>query len=163
MYTKLFQIKAHFHNYINISGLPRWCSGKESSCQSRRHGFDSWVGKIPWRRISQCSCLGNPMHRGAERATVHGVTEPDTVENKHLLTYLLINIWSQYLPIDIDFSKYLVLNRYLIIKYNLKKFNYSISDMALWFDLTWFAFSGWLMILTIFCVFVYLPSIYFSF
>ena len=30
--------------------LPRWCSGKESSCQCRRHAFDSWVGKTPWRR-----------------------------------------------------------------------------------------------------------------
>ena len=31
----------------------RWLSCKESSCQCRRlrrHGFDSWVGKIPWRR-----------------------------------------------------------------------------------------------------------------
>ena len=31
-------------------GLPRWLSGKKSSCQCRRHGrhgFDPWVGKIP--------------------------------------------------------------------------------------------------------------------
>ena len=27
-----------------------WLSGKESACQCRRHGFSSWVGKIPWRR-----------------------------------------------------------------------------------------------------------------
>ena len=30
-----------------------WCSGNESTCQSRRcrwHGFDPWVGKIPWSR-----------------------------------------------------------------------------------------------------------------
>ena len=27
-----------------------WLSGKESTCQSRRYGFDPWVGKIPWRR-----------------------------------------------------------------------------------------------------------------
>ena len=32
------------------NGLPRWLSGKESSCQSRRHWFDPWVRKIPWRR-----------------------------------------------------------------------------------------------------------------
>ena len=31
-------------------GLRWWCSGKESTCQSRKHGFDPWVGKIPWRR-----------------------------------------------------------------------------------------------------------------
>ena len=30
-----------------ISGLPWWFRGKESSCRCRRHGFDSWVGKIP--------------------------------------------------------------------------------------------------------------------
>ena len=37
----------HMYTYI---GLPRWLSGKESSCQRRRHRFDPWVGKIPWRR-----------------------------------------------------------------------------------------------------------------
>ena len=33
--------------------LPRWLSSKESACQcrrGRRHGFNSWVGKMPWRR-----------------------------------------------------------------------------------------------------------------
>ena len=34
---------------INEAGLPWWLSGKESACQCRRHGFDSWVRKIPWR------------------------------------------------------------------------------------------------------------------
>ena len=33
-----------------LRGLPWWLSGKESACQLRRHGFDPWVGKIPWRR-----------------------------------------------------------------------------------------------------------------
>ena len=27
-----------------------WLSGKESTSQSRRHRFDPWVRKIPWRR-----------------------------------------------------------------------------------------------------------------
>ena len=33
--------------------LPRWLSGKESTCQykrCRRPEFDPWVGKNPWRR-----------------------------------------------------------------------------------------------------------------
>ena len=33
--------------------LPRWLSGEEPAChcrRHRRHGFDSWVGKIPWKR-----------------------------------------------------------------------------------------------------------------
>ena len=43
------------HVYM-IIGLPRWLSGKESSCQCRSWkgcGFDPWVGKIPWRRKCQ--------------------------------------------------------------------------------------------------------------
>ena len=31
-------------------GLPRWLRRKELACQCRRHGFDPWIGKIPWRR-----------------------------------------------------------------------------------------------------------------
>ena len=32
------------------TGLPRWLSDKEFICQCRRHQFDPWSGKIPWRR-----------------------------------------------------------------------------------------------------------------
>ena len=42
----------------------------------RRHGFDSWVRKIPWRRKwqpLQNSCLENPMDRRSWWATVQGV------------------------------------------------------------------------------------------
>ena len=46
-----------FHSLIYIfllefkCGLPRWLSGKESTCQCRRFsGFDPWDGKITWRR-----------------------------------------------------------------------------------------------------------------
>ena len=34
-------------------GLPRWLSGKESAHQCRRGGFNSRVGKFPWRRRRQ--------------------------------------------------------------------------------------------------------------
>ena len=46
--------------------------------------FDPRVQKIPWRsgegngNLLQYSCLGNPMDRGARRATVHGVTKSQT-------------------------------------------------------------------------------------
>ena len=33
-----------------MRGLPGWLSGKELACQSRRFGFNSWIGKIPLRR-----------------------------------------------------------------------------------------------------------------
>jgi len=36
--------------YMNRLQPPRWLSGKESACQCRKYGFDSWVGKMPWKR-----------------------------------------------------------------------------------------------------------------
>ena len=32
------------------TGLPRWLSGEEPTCQGRRRKFITWVRKIPWRR-----------------------------------------------------------------------------------------------------------------
>ena len=57
-------------------GLPRWLSGKESSCQCRTLGFYPWVRKVPWRRKGnplQYSCLGNSIDRGALWATPWGL------------------------------------------------------------------------------------------
>ena len=34
-------------------GSPGGTSGKEPTCQCRRHGFDPWVGKILWRKAWQ--------------------------------------------------------------------------------------------------------------
>ena len=54
-----------------LLGFPGGASGEEPACQRRRpkrHGFNPWVGKIPWRRDGsplQYSCLENPMDRGA--------------------------------------------------------------------------------------------------
>ena len=65
----------------DIYRLPRWCSGKEFTCQCRRckkWGFNPWVRKIPWRRKCnplQYSCLENSMNRGGWRATIHGVAK----------------------------------------------------------------------------------------
>ena len=62
-------------------GLPQWFSGKESTCNARDPGG---AGSIPgWGRspggghdnLLRYSCLENPMNRGAQRATVHGVTK----------------------------------------------------------------------------------------
>ena len=40
----------------SVKGFPCGTSGKEPTCQYRRHkrqGFDPWVGKVPWRRAWQ--------------------------------------------------------------------------------------------------------------
>ena len=34
---------------VLLTRLPRCLSGKESTCQGRRGGFDPWIGRIPWR------------------------------------------------------------------------------------------------------------------
>ena len=51
---------------------------KVSTCQFRRHRFDPWVRKIPWRRKmqpAQYSCLENSMNSGVWWATVQEVTK----------------------------------------------------------------------------------------
>ena len=68
----------------SLWGLNTAASGKESTCQCRRHrrrGFDPWVGKIPWRKkcnMPQYSCLENSTSRGTWQATVHGVSKSQT-------------------------------------------------------------------------------------
>jgi len=58
---------------IEYSGLPRQLSGKESTCQCRRHkrhGFDPWVGKILWRRAWQLTPVFLPGESHGQRRLV---------------------------------------------------------------------------------------------
>ena len=58
-----------------ISGLPWWLSSKESIGNAGDAGLIPRLGRSPGGGNSnplQYSCLGNPMDRGAWRATVHG-------------------------------------------------------------------------------------------
>ena len=51
----------------------RGSSGKESTCQCRRpkrHGFDSWVGMIPWRRAWQPTPVFLPGQSHEQRGVV---------------------------------------------------------------------------------------------
>ena len=65
-------------------GFPGGASGKESTCQCRRHRrceFNPWVGKNPWRRAWQPTPVflpGKLQDRGAWLATVNGVTKSQT-------------------------------------------------------------------------------------
>ena len=45
-----------------------WLSGKESTCQCRRHTFDPWVGKIPWRRKWQSTPIFLPWKSHGHRS-----------------------------------------------------------------------------------------------
>ena len=80
---------------VLYTGFPGSSAGKEPDCQYRRckrHGFDPWVGKIPWRREWKPTpvCLpGKFMDRETCRATVHGVAQSRTRPRTYTQTLLL--------------------------------------------------------------------------
>ena len=54
-------------------GFPGGASGKEPSCQckrNKRHGFDSWVRKIPWKRAWQPTPVCLPGKSQGQRSLV---------------------------------------------------------------------------------------------
>ena len=56
--------------FLRWIGLPRWPSGKESTCQCRRSAFDPWVRKIPWRRKWQPTPVFLPGKSCGQRSLV---------------------------------------------------------------------------------------------
>ena len=63
-------IHVHTHTYM---GFPDGASGKESACQCgrhKRHGFDSRVGKISWRRAWKSTPVFVPGEFYGERSLV---------------------------------------------------------------------------------------------
>ena len=76
---------------MSINVLPKWHSGKESTCQYRRHerhGFSSLVGKIPWSRKWQHTPMflsGVSHGHRSLQATVHGIAKRDTPERLNKL------------------------------------------------------------------------------
>ena len=74
--------------------LPRWLSDKKKNLPANAGDMGSILGseRSPGEEngsVFQYSCLGNPMDRGAWRATVHGVTKEDRM-------YLLTNNNNNY-------------------------------------------------------------------
>ena len=61
-------------------GFPGSSGGKESTCNSGDLGWIPGLGRSPGGGHGnplQYSCLENPKHRGARRATVHGMAESE--------------------------------------------------------------------------------------
>ena len=65
------------HIYTHFS-FPRGSDGKVSACNAGDPGSSPGSGRSPGEGNGnplQCSCLGNPMDRGAWWDTVHGVAK----------------------------------------------------------------------------------------
>ena len=76
----------HIHEvgitHLSSEGLPWWLRWQRACLQCKRPGFDTWVGKITWRR----EWLPTPVfwpgefhgQRSLEVYTIHGVKESQT-------------------------------------------------------------------------------------
>ena len=66
-------------------GLPWWLSGKESAYQCKRHRFNPWVRKIPWRWAWQPTPVFMPRESHGQRSLVSyslwGRTQTEQVNN----------------------------------------------------------------------------------
>ena len=82
--------------HMNFAGFPRWHSSKAATCQRRRHkrcGFDSQVGKIPWRSPWQPTSVFLPgkfrWQRSLKGCCTRGCKASDTIEPVHIHTWIL--------------------------------------------------------------------------
>ena len=92
--TQVSSLAGGFFTHWTTRGLPSSAAGKESAFSAGDPGSPPGPGRSPGEGNGnrlQCSCLGNPMHREAERATVHGVArvrhdlapKPPGLESQH--------------------------------------------------------------------------------
>ena len=80
--------------YVFLLGLPCSSVCKESACSAGDLGLIPGLVRSPGEGNGnplQCSCLENPMDRGAWRATVHGSQDSDT--NHHHRVFVLVIVY----------------------------------------------------------------------
>ena len=99
-----------------------WLSGKESTCQCRshrRHWFNLWVRKIPWRRklkpTAIFSFLDYPMDKGAWWAIVRGVVKSWTRLSNCACIHILLSIVTIPIYIPTSSSQRSIFSTFLLI------------------------------------------------
>ena len=106
----------NFITCMYLCGFPKWCSGKESTCQCRRHKrcrVYLWTGKSPWSRKWQPTPVFLPGESLGQKSLV-GCSpwcckELDTTEHKIAL-YVQILKWglnqtSEIKLVNLDFGE----------------------------------------------------------
>ena len=74
-------LEKEWATHYSVLGLPWWLRWLRIRLQSRRPGFDTCVGKIPWGREQLLTPVFWPEEfhgRGAWQATVHGIAKSRT-------------------------------------------------------------------------------------
>ena len=96
----------HNYNYSGLClGLPRWLSGRESTCQCRRcqrHGFYPWIGKIHWSKKWQPTPVFLPGEFHGQKSLADcspwGLKESDSTEHSRARTVCMV--WDGGLQIN---------------------------------------------------------------
>ena len=92
----LYGLTAHFFLALNNVplGFAGGSDGKESACNAGDLGPIPGSGRSPGEGNGhpfQSACLENPMHRGAWRATVHGVANSRArLSDRHTLQHSIV-------------------------------------------------------------------------
>jgi len=88
------------------TGLPWWISGRESTCQCRRHRFDPWVGKILWIRKWQPTPVFLP-------GKIPWTEEPGSLQSKESqrISHNFMNKQQLYIYIFVFKGKHLFIHR----------------------------------------------------
>ena len=89
-----WEIRARTTNSLVCFGIlvpPKvWFSGKDSTCQCRRHMFDPWVRKIPLRKEWLSTPVFLPRESQGQRSLADyspwGCKEPDMIEQLSMHT-----------------------------------------------------------------------------
>ena len=102
----------HLSPCAPLGELPTWLSGKEYAYQCRRckrHGFDPWVRKIPWRRKWQPTAVFLHGQRSVA-ATAYGVAKSRT----RLSTHTPLVNWASAWPLLVHAGLHQNINTNLI-------------------------------------------------
>ena len=99
----------HSKHFISIISFnPYITLGKKPTCQCRRpkrHGFNLWVRKIPWRRKWQCTPVFLPGKFHGQRSLAGcgpwGRKESDTTERLNFTHFLLYHWGRKWQPIPV--------------------------------------------------------------